>query len=330
MPAKKSSVSSVQRNLTAQFISSVKGEFNDKPMYRMLQNAITQTTVDNIALNRDVINAVDHTFSHHLDEWGVTNQKGSGRCWIFAGLNLIRVGAMKKLKISNFEFSQNYVMFWDKFEKCNYFLEAIIETANRDIDDRTVNFLLSGPISDGGQWNMFVNVVKKYGLVPKVAMPETESSSSTGAMNRAIINKSRHASKQLREMFAAGAKPAELQAAKTETLSTLYRILAMHLGNPPDKFDWQWRNSKKKLRRECGMTPKRFAMKYVTVPLDEYVCIVHDPRKTSPLGRTFTVKYLGNVIGGTEVKYDDKEYKILSSDYIQAIIEKELHFILLY
>lgn len=320
MPAKKSSGSaSPVRSITTEFVANVKSQFSDKPMYRVLQNAITQTTVDNIALNRDVINAVDHTFSHHLDEWGATNQKGSGRCWIFAGLNLIRVGAMKKLKISNFEFSQNYVMFWDKFEKCNYFLEAIIETAGRDIDDRTVNCLLSGPINDGGQWNMFVNIVKKYGLVPKIAMPETESSSSTGAMNRAIINKVRHAAKQLRDMFAAGAKPSELQGAKREALVTLYRILALHLGNPPDKFDWQWRDSKKKLRREFGMTPRRFAQKYITVPLDEYVCLVHDPRKTSPLGRTFTVEYLGNVVGGTEVKYLNVPIEVIKQITLKTI-----------
>ncbi len=170
----------------------------------MAQNAVTQITVDDIALNRGIVTNTDHSFSTFLDDWSVTNQKQSGRCWMFAGLNLLRVAAMKKMNTKEFEFSQNYTMFWDKLERANYFFEAIIETADRDVDDRLVAFLLEGPLGDGGQWNMFVNLVNKHGLVPKAFMPETESSSSTRKMNAILRSKLREGAKALRDMHAAG------------------------------------------------------------------------------------------------------------------------------
>src|SRR5262249_15260048 len=129
-----------------------------------------------------------HALSTVLDDWKVTNQETSGRCWLFAGLNLLRVGAMRKMGLKEFEFSQNYAMFWDKIERANYFLEAVIETAGRDIDDRTVAQLMETAAEDGGQWNMFVALIRKHGLVPKTAMPETQSSSHPAKMNAVLRN----------------------------------------------------------------------------------------------------------------------------------------------
>ena len=145
--------------LSAETLKQFAADFESDPVYRLAQNAVTQTTIDDVALNRSVIASTDHTFSHLLDDWTVTNQKKSGRCWMFAGLNLLRVGATKKMNLKEFELSQNYTLFWDKLERANYFLEAIIETADKPVDDRTVAFLLDHPLDDGGQWNMFVNVV---------------------------------------------------------------------------------------------------------------------------------------------------------------------------
>src|SRR5690554_561788 len=186
--------------ITPEFLASLQRDFASKPAYRLAQNAVTQCTIDDVALNRSVITTTDHTFSHVLDDWAVTNQKRSGRCWCFAGLNLFRVGAMKKMNLKDFEFSQNFTLFWDKFERSNYFLEAIIETADRDIDDRTIAFLLDRPLEDGGQWNMFVNIVKKHGLVPKAAMPETQSSSDTPRMNSVLTHKLREGAMTLRDL----------------------------------------------------------------------------------------------------------------------------------
>ena len=227
--------------MSANDLISFETDFAGDSYNAVLQNAITETSVRKLAVNRKVVEGADHTFSHRLDDWKVTNQKMSGRCWIFAGVNLLRVGASKKMKLNGFEFSQNYVMFWDKFEKANHFLEAMIKTADRDIDDRTVSFLLKDPIGDGGQWNMFVNVINKYGLVPKSAMPESESSSSTNMMNHVLVSKLRSGAQVLRKMYAKKATAKGLRAAKKEMMNDIYRVLALHLGNPPKKVNWQWR-----------------------------------------------------------------------------------------
>src|SRR5215472_3271501 len=189
----------MDRTLGASDLELLRKEFSANPVYRLAQNAVTRVTVDDVAINREIVNSTDHSLSTLLDDWKVTNQQRSGRCWLFAGLNLFRVGAMKKMGIKDFEFSQNYAMFWDKIERANYFLEAIIETADRDIDDRTVAHLLTSAVAeDGGQWNMFVAIVKKHGLVPKSFMPETQSSSSTNKMNAVLRNLLRQGAKSIR------------------------------------------------------------------------------------------------------------------------------------
>ena len=157
-------------------LERLRKDFSANPIYRLAQNAVTRVTVDDVAINREIVSRIDHSVSTTLDDWKVTNQEHSGRCWLFAGLNLLRVGVMRKTGLKDFEFSQNYAMFWDKLERANYFLEAIIETADRDLDDRTVAFLMESAASDGGQWNMFAALVAKHGLVPKGYMPETQSS----------------------------------------------------------------------------------------------------------------------------------------------------------
>src|ERR1700747_384569 len=163
--------------LSAEELELLRKDFSANPAYRLAQNAVTQVAVDDVAINREIVNNTDNFMSTLLDDWKVTAQQRSGRCWLFAGLNLLRVGAMKKMGLKEFEFSQNFAMFWDKIERANYFLEAVIETADRDIDDRTVAHLLGAVADEGGQWNMFVAIVNKHGLVPKAFMPETHSSS---------------------------------------------------------------------------------------------------------------------------------------------------------
>jgi len=298
-------------------------DFDSDPRYRLAQNAVAQTSIDDVALNREVVTSTDHTFSHLLDDWAVTNQKKSGRCWMFAGLNLLRVGAMNKMNLKEFEFSQNYTLFWDKFERANYFLEAIIETADRDVDDRTVAFLLDYPLEDGGQWDMFINVINKYGLVPKAAMPESDSSSNTQSMNRNLLYKLREGAMSLRDLRRSGAPMEAARAAKHEILNVIHRMLCIHLGTPPESFDWQWNDKDKEFHRDGVLTPKQFADKYVDLPLDEYVCLVHDPRESHPFDRTFTVQYLGNVLDGRRVLYLNVEMDVMKDAAMRTIMDGE-------
>ncbi|HYK29086.1 MAG TPA: C1 family peptidase, partial [Streptosporangiaceae bacterium] len=288
--------------LAAADLELLRKDFSANPTYRLAQNAVTRVSVDDVAINREIINNVDHSLSTHLDDWKVTNQERSGRCWLFAGLNLLRVGVMRKTGLKEFEFSQNHAMFWDKIERANYFLEAIIETADRDLDDRTVAFLQESVASDGGQWNMFAALVAKHGLVPKGYMPETNSSSNTGRMNSILRYLLHQGARSVRAAVADGGIESA-RAEKAEILRTVHRVLCIHLGTPPERFDWQWTDKDKQFHRDGVLTPQEFAAKYVDLPLDDYVCLVHDPRPTSPSGRTFTVEYLGNVVGGPPVKY---------------------------
>jgi bleomycin hydrolase len=309
--------------LGAPQIERMAADLDATPTYRILHNAVAEVPVSKIASRRDVVIEADHTFSVTLDSWPVTAQKNTGRCWMFAGLNILRPAAARKLKLSHFEFSQNYLMFWDKLEKANYFLEAMIDTADRPLGERTVGFLLRSPVNDGGQWDMFVNIVHKYGLVPKAIMPETESSSNSREMNRGLAAKLRQGAKQLRELAAKGAARAELDPAKQEILGAIYRILAIHLGTPPTRFDWQWRGKDKKVRRDTDMTPRKFAKKYASVDLDDYVCLVHDPREAHPYGRTYTVEYLGNVRGAGAVTYLNVEIDLMRKITLRTLREGE-------
>jgi bleomycin hydrolase len=291
-------------------LERLRKDFSANPTYRLAQNAVTRVSVDDVAINREIVNTIDHSLSTTLDDWKATNQERSGRCWLFAGLNLLRAGVMSKTGIKDFEFSQNYAMFWDKLERANYFLEAIIETADRDIDDRTVAYLLESAASDGGQWNMFAALVAKHGLVPKGYMPETQSSSNTGRMNSVLRYQLHQGARTLRAAATSDGADAA-RAAKTEIMQVIYRILCIHLGTPPERFDWQWTDKDKAFHRDGVLTPQEFAAKYVDLPVSEYVCLVNDPRPTSPIGRTFTVEYLGNVVGGPPVIYLNVDVQLI-------------------
>ena len=307
----------MDKTLGNEDLELLRKEFSSNPAYRLTQNAVTKVGLDDVAINREVVNATSHALSIALDDWKVTNQERSGRCWLFAGLNLLRVGAMRKMGLKEFEFSQNFVMFWDKLERANYFLEAIIETADRDVDDRTVAFLLDSAANDGGQWNMFVALVDKHGLVPKAFMPETHSSSNTGRMNSVLRNLLRQGAKTLRHACARSAE--EARAEKAEILAVVHRVLCIHLGTPPSQFDWQWIDSDRTFHRDGALTPREFARRYVELPLDEYVCLVHDPRPQSPTGRTFTVEYLGNVVGAPPVTYLNVEAPVMKGLAVRAL-----------
>ncbi len=305
--------------VTETYLADLRRDFAANPTNKIAQNAVARTAIDEIVLDHEIAVATEHSFSHKLDTWSVTNQRQSGRCWMFAGLNLFRVGALAKLGVKEFEFSQNYTMFWDKFERANYFYEAMIATAARPLDDRTVAFLLERPVEDGGQWNMFINLVQKHGVVPQSAMPETQSSSATRAMNTLLRAKLRDGAKELRDLCASGASVEAARDRKEGLLRTIFRMLCIHLGTPPERFTWQWADKDDTFHRDEAMTPLEFAAKYITLPVEEYVCLVHDPRATSPFGQTFTVDYLGNVVDGAIVKYLNIEMGLMKEIAQQTI-----------
>jgi len=282
-------------------IEEFRKSFDSDPSATVAQNAVSNADLSTLALRRDLVQNMDFSFSTKLDEWSATNQRRSGRCWLFATLNLFRVGAMKKMNVKNFEFSQAHIHFWDKLERANHFLEAILETSDRPVDDRTIHFLLSDPIGDGGQWNMATNLIRKHGLVPMSAYPESHSSSSTRSMNTVLKDILRTTASEIRGILDDGGSKNEARKHKEERMKEIWRVLCIHLGTPPEKFDWQWRDKDKEFHRKGTMTPLEFVDEYVEVDWEEYICIVNDPR--NEYYRTYTVDFLQNVAGGPPVVY---------------------------
>ena len=303
--------------VTPEQISELRKGFESNPANKVAQNAVTNVQLPDLTLNRELVQNMDSSFSIKLDDWKVTSQKRSGRCWLFAALNLFRVGAMKKMNVKKFEFSQAHIHFWDKFERSNHLLEAIIETADRPIDDRTIHFLLSDPIGDGGQWNMAMNLIRKYGLVPKSAYPESNTSSATRWMNTELKNILRTSACEIRNILSNGGSLEDARNHKNQRVADIWNMLCIHLGTPPETFDWQWRDKDNKFHRKGEMTPVQFAEEYVDVDWENYVCIVNDPR--NEYYRTYTVDYLQNVAGGPPVVYLN-----VPSDEMKAVTQKLL------
>ncbi|WPF65798.1 C1 family peptidase [Corynebacterium sp. 22KM0430] len=289
---------------------------------RLVGNMVAGTDIDRIALNRRAVTALDTSVSHKVDDWAVADQKRSGRCWIFAGLNSLRGAVMARHKIKDFEFSQPYIHFYDKLEKANYFLSAMFDLRERPLDDRTVSHLLATPLEDGGQWNMFVSVVEKYGVVPKYAMPETHSSSHTAKLNRDLLSVLRRGALRLREVPSdaqgVDADSAAVQI-REEVLADVYTILTIHLGTPPEKFVWQYRDKEGQFHREGEVTPRDFAQRYLPEDLGEYVCVVNDPRHD--YHARYTVEHLGNVVGSGAVTYLNAPMGVLKKAAAQAVAE---------
>lgn len=291
--------------------------FASDPALSAKRLMLTRTALEEASFDAIAAGKMQFAFSKEVKTLPVTNQLSSGRCWIFAALNVLREKTAKELGLSNLEFSQNYIAFWDKLEKINYFLESILDTADREPDDRTVSFLLQTGIADGGQWDMIVALIKKYGVVPKTAMPETYQSSHTAIMNRMLNMRLREMAAALRDAKNAGKDTAAL---KDAFLQEMYNALVICFGEPPKSFDFEYTDKNGVYHVERDLTAKAFYDKYVGIDLSEYVSIINAPTPDKPFGKTFTVKYLGNVIGADPILYYNVEM-----DTLKDLIMKQLN-----
>jgi bleomycin hydrolase len=286
-------------------LNNLQKAFDAEPRNRLVMNALCTTPANKIALNRRKVVKHNNSYSHHLTEYKATAQKGSGRCWMFAGCNTLRGAAIKAMNLGeDFEISQSYLAFWDKFEKANYFLESILDTLDEPTEGRLINFLVRSPIEDGGQWDMFTNLVNKYGCLPKTAQPESESSGSTGMVTGQVTAKLREYACTLRAEHGKGKSAEALRKMKAPMIEEVYRMLVLHYGEPTKTFNWQYRDKdKKNFVREGEMTPKEFFEKYVKADFEDMVCLIHCPQDSKKMHTLYTVKYLGNVVGGDIVRY---------------------------
>ncbi len=271
---------------------------NRAAMHAVTNNGLLKSAKGRGALQRDL-----HEFSIQLQQGDITNQKQSGRCWMFAALNCMRYHIIKERNLKSFELSQSYLFFYDKLEKANFFLETILETMQEPLDGRIVSFLLHSPTGDGGQWDMLCALVDKYGVVPKSAYPETVSSSASREMNTFLNERLREDACILRQKYAEGLGTNELLAEKKRMMEDIYRFLCICLGKPPKTFDFEYRDKSNSFFCERGLTPRSFYEKFVGLDLSDYVSIINAPTKDKPFGHSFTVRFLGNIKEGRAVLY---------------------------
>ena len=289
--------------VAAEDMSRFEAAFDRDRANTVAMNAVTNNGLLKSAKSPAAILADTHVYSIDLKQGDITNQKQSGRCWMFAGLNVIRSRIIREKGMKNFELSQSYLFFYDKLEKSNYFLENILETLDEPVGGRLVSWLLQAPVNDGGQWDMLRGLIRKYGLVPKSACPETALSSASRELNACLTEKLREDACVLRKKHAAGAGEAQLREAKAAMMEEVYRILCICLGKPPKTFDFEYRDKDDNFVRDCGLTPHTFMEKYVTMDLDEYVSLINAPTADKPYGRSYTVKCLGSVREAGPVRY---------------------------
>lgn len=291
------------KSLEQDFTDKLYAAYEANPKFAAMENAISHNGLLASLEKRSA--AVENTpvFSLDLTKDKVSDQKASGRCWMFAALNTFRHKMIAGFQLEDFELSQAHTFFWDKYEKSNWFLEQVIATADQELTSRKVKFLLDTPQQDGGQWDMVVALFEKYGVVPKSVYPESISSSNSRELNQILNKLLRQDAQILRELRAEGAESAELQTKKEELLQEVFNFLAMNLGLPPRQFDFSYRDKDNHFHSESGLTPLTFYQKYVDLKLDDYVSIINAPTADKPYGRSYTVEMLGNVVGSKPVRY---------------------------
>ncbi|MEF9931811.1 MAG: C1 family peptidase [Bacteroidales bacterium] len=291
------------QNIGEAQLKEIKGSFVKDANTTAIQNLLTNDKdIKSKTLNRDLQGKIDHFFKYKVDVKGITNQYSSGRCWMFTSMNVLRPNAIKKYNVSEFDFSHNYSYFWDMFEKSNLFLENIIATSGKDMDDREVATFFGSPVGDGGVWNLFYNVADKYGVVPQEIMPETEHSNNTGAMVGVINERLRKGGYDLRQLYAAGKKANELSGEKINILKDVYRVLALCLGEPPTEFTWKYKTKDGEVK-SLKTTPKEFYKEVIPAEYNpqNYIMIMNDP--TREYYKVYEIKNYRNSVEGVNWTY---------------------------
>ena len=283
--------------ISADMLRQISAAYEGNAADKALRNALNSTPINTLAVSADKIAMIDTHFSNEVKTLGRTDQKSSGRCWLFTGLNVLRARMNQKHDLGAFTFSQNYLFFYDQLEKANLFLQGVIDTRNLPMEDRTVDWLFAHPIGDGGQFTGVSNLVMKYGVVPADVMPETLNANNTSQMRAQITNKLREDGLRLRE-----AKPKDVQALKVQMLGEIYRMLALCLGVPPTEFTWARYNGKGEFVSEKNYTPKSFYQEFIGEDLENnYIMVMNNP--AGPYNKVYEIEYDRHVYDGQNWVY---------------------------
>lgn len=322
--------------LTPGLLAGLREGYRMTPADRACHNAVANNPAKPLALNQGVVRGDDGHFSHRVQSKGITNQKKSGRCWMFAGLNMLRPQVIRDHRMQEFEFSTAYLQFWDKMEKANLYLESIIELRDADYLDRDWEMVNKAAMEDGGWWNYFAGLVGKYGVVPLSAMPETHASSHTEALNEVLGRLLRSRAIRILDRHADGAGIDSLRTGKHDALAEIYRLLILHFGEPPSEFEWRYPLA---LSPESGPeagqenvrnvrltpselhTPQSFYHQYVGRPLAEFVCLYND--SFNELNRHYCFDRARNIVGSECMHFANIDTKPMKEIAKASILANE-------
>ena len=303
----------LDKNATDKILSAYQSQKSNA----MLRHALSRTALSEICFEPASLPSTSMSFSLEIPSMPVTDQKHSGRCWIFAALNLLRELIAKKMNVKHLELSQNYISLYDKIEKANFALESVISLAANSPNERVFMHVLSCPVSDGGQWDMFVNLVKKYGLMPKECFPETFQSNNTRELNFLVNAAIRSFANQAHQLAVKG-KASQIRPLKEKTMANIYQLYLSAFGVPPTEFEFAYTDTKNKFHKD-KFTPKTFFSKFVGREIDEYQSLINSPTSDKPFYKNYTVDYLGNVVEGKPINHLN-----LPMDELIAAIIKQL------
>ncbi len=303
-------------------LNKIRESFVKDNYTKAMENALSSNPIKDIAWNRENEGTNDHYFTYRVNVSGITNQNSSGRCWLFTSLNVFRPIAMQHFKVGSFEFSQNYLYFWDLFEKSNLFLNNILKTADHSFDDEKVSWYFKLPVDDGGQWINFVNLADKYGMIPKEAMEETYSSNHTNWLTRLLNRKLREQALELRDMKNEGKSDKQIHERKVEMLGVVYRMLVLNLGEPPVNFNYRYKDKDGKVTENKSYTPQTF-MKEVLgdINLNDYVMLMNDPSRD--YYKHYEIENYRNVEEGENWHYVNLPNEVIKQFCIESIKNNE-------
>ncbi|BCX46306.1 aminopeptidase C [Haloferula helveola] len=328
---------SSEGSLDPEVVEEIRAGYRMVEADRLRHNAVTNNAIDDLALNRQALSQVDDHFSHRIRSRGVTNQKKSGRCWMFAALNVIRPQVIRDHGMEEFEFSVAFLQFWDRMERANLFLESVIDLRDIDYLERDWELLNRWGMEDGGWWNYLAALVEKYGVVPSSVMPETHGSSNTATMNLVLQRLIRTYSAKLLNRHADGGTMAELRAIKSEALAEVYRFLVINLGEPPTEFEWRYRRTTKPDRSDPeaemrtvtdpalgeseSFTPKSFRKRYVGCAMSDFVCLYNDPK--NELNRHYRFDRARNMVDSENMGFVNVDMDVIRQASIRSIKANE-------
>lgn len=283
--------------ISEEMLGRIRQGYTGTPEQKAVKNALASNSIATLAINGENLSMIDTHFSHRVPTKGITNQKSSGRCWLFTGLNVLRAKVIAKYDLPGLEFSQNYNSFYDLLEKSNLFLQAIIDTRDLPMEDRKVDWLLKNPIGDGGQFTGVSNLLMKYGVVPREVMPETFQSENTSQMAMILKWKLREYALELRTL-----KANKAMERKEAMLTEIYRILVECLGVPPTEFEWTRYDKSGKAVSTKKYTPKSFYEEYIGDDLENnYIMVMNDPSRE--YGKVYEIEYDRHVYDGENWLY---------------------------